>query len=138
MRLKLSRKTGSSAASRSRASSIRRRNAFGLCPTAFHSVGCSRAKSSRVARSQLYQRLPASSSSRASRSGIRGLTSTMYGVPGNCMGTKNASGAREAPSVHGDRPLDVVQQVFRFAALLVTLVRELRQVIGGDVAGDVL
>src|SRR5207244_4369510 len=35
--------------------------------------------------SQLYQRLPASSSSLASREGNRGLTSTRYAVPEACM-----------------------------------------------------
>ena len=71
-----SRNTGSSAASSRRSSSMRFSSAFGLWPTASHSAGCSRAKSARVARSQLYQRLFASSSSRARRRGTRGLTSS--------------------------------------------------------------
>src|SRR5262245_52320094 len=86
MRLKLLRKTASSAASTSFRSSMRFRSAFGLPETASQSAGWRRAKRSRVGRSQLYQRLFASSSRRTRRRGMRGLTSRTKVVPGCAMG----------------------------------------------------
>src|SRR3990172_2146351 len=53
---------------------------LGLCPVAFHRPGCRLANSARVGRSQLYQRLFASSSRRARRAGIFGRTCKMYAV----------------------------------------------------------
>ena len=81
MLLKLARKTWSSAASSRRDSSTRLRKAFGLCPTAPHRPGCKREKSDLVERSQLYQRLFASSSRRTKRRGILGVTARLNTVP---------------------------------------------------------
>src|SRR5665811_1704052 len=72
--------TWSSAASSRHCSSTRFKNALGLCPVAFHNPWCRLANSARVGRSQLYQRLFASSSRRARRAGIFGRTCKLYAV----------------------------------------------------------
>src|SRR5487761_2029920 len=65
---------------------MRLSKALGLCPTVFHKTGSRRENSARVGMmSQLYQRLLASSSRRASRCGIFGLTSRLNLVPDSML-----------------------------------------------------
>src|SRR3990172_828303 len=77
---------------------MRLSNTLGLCPTMFHKAGSRREKSARVGMmSQLYQRLLASSSRRASRCGIFALTSRLNVVPACMIYLCFTRGAQQRP-----------------------------------------